>query len=345
MAALVCNGLICNGGLFSSPETPIDEFFERDYLVHLAGSKASTVRLYRTDVRLFVQWCTVIAGLPRPRVCDFSMRLVQGCMAWMAAPLEDGGRGDTNATANRVRATLCAIWNYAHKLDEPLIARGANVKKFKVPKREPDDWSIEEFNRILEAAAEEQGFVGDVPAASWWIALLYFVYNTGCRITAAMRCPTERLALEGDSPRVLIPAEVQKQNADQSFALLAGTVEALRAIKPSRLTEIFEDWPYDRTCVQWPALNNRLKRILARAGLPIGRRHLWHKFRRTTVSIWASKAGLGVASMLAGHSSEAVTKGYVASRHLNLPSVKDLLPEPKPQIQLRLFRPEERQTG
>jgi len=120
------------------------------------------------------------------------------------------------------------------------------------------------------------------------------------------------MALEQEHLRqnvLRVPAELQKQNADQVFDLPDGCVTSVLTILNFHECRQLFPWPYDQNREDWPALVARFRKILRAAGLPSGRKDLFHKIRRTTASHLA-KAG-GDATAMLGHSSEAVTLGYL----------------------------------
>jgi integrase len=107
-------------------------------------------------------------------------------------------------------------------------------------------------------------------------------------------------------------AAAQKQDSDQVFPLVKETVEALRAIDPSRNRMIFGDWPFNRS-----TLRKRLKVMLVKAGLYPSikaipkRTELFHKLRKTIATAVKKRDGKEAATALCGHSSGFVTDFYI----------------------------------
>lgn len=309
------------------------EFFERTYkLLSLADASPATVADYSLQVtwleRQFARELVARGEPSRPLALgDLSDELLAAAMLWRREA------GCSAATCNKLFRVVKAVWHLAVKRGH--VARSPQAERFREPQREPVAWLPEEWAAILQAAAAEPGRVGDVSAGAWYLALLWFLYSTGVRISAAMATPTANF--DARRAEVLVPAASQKQRADQRLQLVPPAVEALVAIRPERHVRLFDDWPYDRTVRQWPALCKRLKRILARAGLPASRRDLFHKIRRTTITHVDAGAGLAVAQKLAGHSDPRVTRAYIDRRLGQVVDVSRLLPQPKVELQLRLF--------
>jgi len=286
-------------------------FYETVYCpIRLVGASEWTLSDYRHRLNVFEDYSG--PELPIDQIND----------ELLSAFFADRLKTNAQDTVNGYRRILLAVIAFARR--KGLTEYQPCVPRLKTPKREPECWSLEEMRRIIDAASNTPGLVGPVPAGKWWPALILFVYNCGTRISATMGVPSNRLDLERGS--VFVPAELQKQRADQRFDLLPETVKALRAIEPDRNECIFDDWPYDRTQPQFKILNSHLKRILRRAGLPHTRRDMWHKIRRTFGTMAAAHAGKAYASEMLGHSSVRITEAYLDTRFLDRPSLLDALP-------------------
>jgi integrase len=225
---------------------------------------------------------------------DLSDELIERLMAWTIA------QGYSAWTANGRRTSLLALWNYAYKkryLDQPSRC----VEKMRTPKRMPSAWTIEEFAKLLQAAEQLDGDVCGVPAKLWWPAFLLVLYQTGLRVGALLRLPASSLNWERQT--LFVPAELQKQNADQAFGLRAETVAIVKAIQREEQGLLF---PWKNFKLLRPAF----RELLRVAGLPTKSRDLFHKIRRTTATHLADLAGDDAASKLLGHSSVLLTRTH-----------------------------------
>jgi integrase len=327
-----------------SPDVGLLEFVRGTYALQnsrLASGSAASLEDYVTQVNNLQTYVNELLASEEQRplvLSDLNDPLVAGCMKWLLS------RGRANETCNKLRAATVAIVNFS--IDElDMSLKRLRVKKFKVSKRKPQCWLPEEVLQILSAARRMPGKVGAVPAGDWFLALELFILNTGTRISAAMATPSACLDLEGGW--VTIPASVQKHDSDEVFDLLPCTVAALRALHPARLTNIFDDWPYDRNIRQWRTLNRRQKEILVAAGLfpktaAVTKRDLFHKLRRSFATFIAMSAGKDVSRDLMGHSHQSVTDRYLDPRMLRKTRVSDhlagfLQPPTPPDPQKRLF--------
>jgi integrase len=72
-----------------------------------------------------------------------------------------------------------------------------------------------------------------------------------------------------------------------------------------------------------------MRRIVESAGLPAGRRDLFHKVRRTSATAVANKLGRAAAQDHLGHSAMSVTKVYLDPSKITRVQVADILPRPK----------------
>ena len=319
-------------------DLPLQEFLEQFHWQHLAVLSRDFMQV---ELRTFAKSLG-----HEPRLSDLSIASISAAQDYQLA------RGRSHATASKVRQALLALWHKAWRLDE----RGElqlNIRRPPVPgslpgltkiKRKPEAWTIGEFERILSAALALEGSVGPHEKSIWFSALLWLDYNSGLRISAAMATRWEWLHLERGLLRV--PPEHQKDDEGTDITLLAETIAALGrlALVAGKKGEVFAHWPYDRTCVQWPALNLELKKCLVSARLIEStksdtRRLLWHMIRRTfATALYEECRDIEAVRDMLGHSDVAVTWTYIDKTLISRKSQADLLPVPKPSP-LRIYRP------
>ncbi len=305
----------------------------RDYFEHhmlLLNPKirsAATIELYKVDLALLQQYFEKHypnkPEVARPvLLSDLTATLVAGAAAWQAR------RGRTAATCNRLIRHVCSIWRFAseNKPEGVEVPPPQKVLKHREAKKLPVAWSAAEFQKIIEAASQAEGYVGGVTASVFWPTLLLVAYWTGVRINALMSLPTANI--DWNRNEILINAEIQKNFADQQFELPVEVMQLLRRIDPvgRGLKTVFEDWRFDRTQRQWRRLLEHYCKILKKAGLSTDRKHKFHCIRRTTATYIASKRGIGEAQMFLGHSSVSTTKRYVDPRFVERPRVASVLP-------------------
>lgn len=301
------------------------DFFHDIYRIYHPRLKSqNSVCQYESAIRVVDRYWRSKGNTGAVQVSDLSAELVLGAAS---ALVRDAKCPRSPATANRLIRTIVAIWREAAKR-AGAVPVPDDLPEYDVPKRAPVAWSPEELAKVLASAAQEEGYIGPVPASSWFTALLLFVYWTGARITAVMS--TRVAALDPETGTVKIDAEHQKHNADGTYDLPRDLVECLQSFgaEARGVETLFGDWPYDRGQVGWRALNRRLQKVLDRAGLPSTRKDKWHKIRRTFATQITARRGIAVAQQMLGHSTMKVTEAYVDPRFVPRPKATEILDAP-----------------
>jgi integrase len=312
-------------------DTPLFTYWRDTYArLKLAGKSDNTKRLYKNTIDQFAR----CLGRP-PLLSDLNDDTVAGFIAWTVdEPMmrygKIGGRRSPR-TANKHRDQLLAIWRFAARKRH--VEQFPDVEPLKEPKRLPRAWSEEQMQAILASARDFRGSnlgnrsYGGIPCGVWWEVFLQLLYFTGLRVGAALQLRV--FDFDAGRRRLFVPAEFQKQNADQSFPLgeeFAAALALFIAIKPRET--IFE-WPLSVQSVY-----NHYKAILKRAGLPAGRFDKFHKIRRTSATFAELFAGTGTATKHLGHADARVTERYLDRTMLPEVNVAEALPcvsaEPKP---------------
>ncbi|WP_428303865.1 tyrosine-type recombinase/integrase [Lacipirellula sp.] len=305
--------------------TEVTEYYEHIYRPdkHALPKSHTTRDSFRTELRTFN------AAL-RFRLADEGKKLRNAAMLdltdWMlkAAMTYQVDRGRAVPTANKLYRTLCAIWRDA--FDRGLMAAPPRTKAFKEPKREPQCWSLAEYERILDAADRLQGWVGAVEAKIFFAAYLWCTYSVGSRQGVTLAIPSDDFdAVRGD---LLLPADEQKQNADQRVELLPEAVKAISRLRSQErgLKLLFGDWRGHIT-----NFNMRLRKIIVAAGLrhnvdEVTRWDLSHRIRRTFATHACANSDEETVRQLLGHSHISVTRRYLDKRYLPRVSARNVVP-------------------
>lgn len=315
----------------------LSDFYQESFLTRpaIAGGSPATRATYAADLANLQRYFGERVAERPVTLADLSAELIESAMAWQLA------RGRSRPTANRLRRSLLAIWNHAHRRGKAPAVEP--IEKLAEPKQAPEAWSTDELERLLEATTQLPGKIGGTTAALFWESLIRTVWNTGGRISAVMTTPTRSLNLA--TGLVTIPWQLQKDREDLLFELLPGTITALQRLDPAGrgLQTIFADWPYDRGVAQWPALNLALRKLIVSAGLrdsvdQVTRKDLWHKVRRSFATYLTAKHGIAVAQSKLGHSSIEVTNRYLDRSKLGELRISEMLIDLQPQ-RLRVFDP------
>lgn len=299
----------------------LSSFFELVYRPQ-HDLKPGTVQAYRTAISSIDRW----HGSPVP------LELL--CDGFYSRWLESLGR---TATARSYGGHVSCVWRFAHQVGAcPNAPRF--VRRVKLPRRIPEAWRLDQVERILRAAKAQPGKIGPWAAGDWMLALLLVIYDTGGRITGSMSLRAADCSLAERC--CLIRYDASKDDADAWFSLSEQTVAALARIWGER-PEVFGDWRFDRKRIppRWPTLTKRYREVLTRAGLPTGRRDLFHKLRRTTGTQVRIVAGKEVAAACLRHKDSATfTRSYDDTRQGGVISAADYLPRPQlGERQLELF--------
>lgn len=291
-------------------EDDLTQFLERRYLKKRSMKQAakSTIDALRRTVSSLNEFTGHTVGAR-----ELSDEMIEDFLLWIS------DRGVVAQTVNGYRANILALWRLAWK-KRLTNEQPRDIEKYPATKRVPEAWSIDQMSALITAAYETPGEVCGIAAGVWWSALILSLYDTGLRIGALMDVRADWLDMK--TGWIKVPAESQKQNADQVFRLHGDTLGFFAAMPSTR--EMLLPWPFG---VHGP-LTRRLRLILKRAGLPTTRRDLFHKLRRTSGSHLAAETTEGEAVKHLGHSGIQVTRVYLDPRIVRKVHAADVIPRP-----------------
>lgn len=278
--------------------------------LRLRGRSPESVRLLRHAITQFSRW------LGRPAVLDDLDDLVVS--QWLTAMAE---KKSPNSVA-RERSGLLALWNLAQ--GRGLVKLRPTVAPELVPQGTPRAFTTDELARLADSARYSYGWVGPVPASTFFQALIAVGLETGERISAILHTPRHCW----QRPTLMVPASIRK----------GGRQERVYELSPEACDLVDQVCRHTGPTVFWwvasgTALRKRWKTITRRAGLGDGRDVQFHALRRSTASHLAA-AGLDATAYL-GHSTDRITR-----RSYLDPRVVDAA-RPKAWQQLpRVFRPD-----
>lgn len=273
----------------------------------LRSASPATLKLWRVALRHFDRFLQ-----RRARVPDLTNETLAAFAAWRLQKVQP-------ATVNRDLASLLALWRWLHRRGR--IDRWPDVQLEHEPRRAPQAWTREEFERLFSAAQQAPGNVGAAPASVYWPALLLVLFDSGERIGATLSLRWSDLDLAGRW--VIFRAESRKgRDQDSCVRLASDTCDWLGRLPRSQPPFA---WPHSRVSI-WP----RYAELLAAAGLPTDRRSKFHRIRRTTAS-HAEAAG-GNATELLRHASRRNTLAYLDPRILEPRQAIDVLWRPGKNI-------------
>lgn len=285
----------------------LQELFDVQFLpLFLRSRSPRTADLYRTTIRnygLHLARAPLVSDLNDDAVCRYLAALRQN----QYSP----------HTVAKERNNMLAMWRFACR--KGLLQLWPDVPADKLPRRIAHAWTREELATLFAGISRERGWIAGVPAAAWWTALHYVLWDSGERITAAMSLRWETVDLRGGW--AIFRAETRKGGREDREARLApDTIAALRAILLPAREEVFP-WPHASTYL-WFSYGRLLRRI----GLPSDHRSKFHRMRRSVASHFESLGGN--ATELLGHTKREITRAYLDPRLVEAEQAVD-----------RLFRP------
>jgi integrase len=262
----------------------LDAFLETVYVpLRLRGRSPESVRLLRHAITQFSRF------LGRPALLDDLDDLVVS--QWLTKMAE---KKSPNSVA-RERSGILALWNLAQ--GRGLVKLRPTVAPELVPQSTPRAFTADELARLAQAAKWSSGWVGPIPAATFFQALIAVGLETGERINAILSTPRHCW----QRPTLVVPASVRKgRRQERVYELSPEACDLVDAVSRHEGPTVFW-WVASDT-----ALRKRWKTITRRAGLGEGRDVQFHALRRSTASHLAA-AGLDATSYL-GHSTDRITR-------------------------------------
>lgn len=288
----------------------LDAFLRNVYVpLRLRGRSHNSVRLLAHAVRQFSKFLGRDATL-----ADLDDLAVAQFLAARGAKLSP-------YSVERERCGLLALWRLA--ADRRLVDTRPCVQAEIMPARTPRAFTMEEFSKILAAAAAEPGYVGPVPAGRWFAALVMVLYETGERVNALLSTPADCWR----APFLRVPAGVRKGGRVERIYELSTDTAAMLTAAGHPDAGVVLHWPY-----AVPTIYGRWEHITKRAGLGTGRDVTFHAIRRTTASHLAAACGVDAATQYLSHSSDRVTRrSYIDPRIARAGGVKPVDALPRPQ--------------
>ena len=278
--------------------------FLRDTYAPLKGITDRTCELYEFTIRPFSKFLghdATLADLNELAVARF---------------LSSRSKTRSPATAAKDRAQLRAMWEMAAR--RGLVTTWPTMPRIVVPERVPEAWLAAEMTTLIQSAAQERGWVADIPAADWWQCAFLLGYETGERVRALMQLRWAQVR----GRDVIFRAETRKGRArDILREISEHTAQRLEGIRGRRGPEDYV-LPWHTSTAN---LYARFSKILKRAGLPDNRKSKFHKIRKTTASYY--EAAGGSAQRLLDHSSAAVTRKYLDPRIVKQAAAPDIIPK------------------
>lgn len=264
------------------------EIYHQQYLPNnLRIRSECTKQHYQITLRMLAQFFG-----REPRLSDLTDDNIRRFARWMM-----DSRPRSPATVNQKLGYIAALWRWCAK--RGLVSVWPTFRPLPEHHVVPRAWTERQLQALLKSCLAQSGKIGGIPAATWWINLHWFLYETGERIGATRKMTWSMVDVHS---RVIdLPAEIRKGKwRGMVYRVSEELAAALQAQRRS-CQELVFPFPH---CEQ--TFYNRYKRILIRAGLPTDRRNKLHKMRRSFAS-YLTAAG-GDATRALRHSSARVTE-------------------------------------
>lgn len=272
----------------------LDRFLDDIYVpLRLRGRSDNSVRLLRHAIRQFS------LHLGRPATLDDLDDLVVSRFLAARAPTL------SPHSVARERSGILALWNLAQA--RGLVRLRPCVQPEVLPDRTPRAFTADELRRLVASARESRGWIGPIPAAVFWEAVIAVGFETGERISAILSTPRDGWR----SPWLVVPAAVRKgRRRERAYELSPEAAALVSKVSDHDGPTVFW-WTASTT-----ALYKRWHVITRRAGLGDGRDVQFHALRRSLAShAAAGPGGVEAASERLGHSSESITRrSYIDPR-------------------------------
>lgn len=283
----------------------------RDVLSRLTDERFDFSNGFVTSLSVAVSWFERTHGdIELPLLTAAHVRAV------MRAVMD---AGNSPRTANNYRMSLRYLWSEAEDMgfDVPPVPDRKKLPRVKELRHVPRAWTREQMQRMLLACREAPTRRGWGPAH--WEALASTIYDTSLRIGCLMDSDVSQL--DTGLCALAIPAHLQKGRAETFQRLHPTTCRLLVDLpRPAGDTRLFP-WPFHEDEI-W----RQFKRyVLIPAGLPHGRRDLFHKVRRTSYTLVAVAHGIAAASEHAAHRCD-MSRYYLDPSFMPRPNPLDALP-------------------
>ena len=294
----------------------VQSFF-RDYLGSVRGASAHTIRAYRDALKLFFLF---LAGRKRRSIAELTLDDIQAEAVLSFLSHVETKRGNSATTRN---SRLAALRSFAHHLLRHDIARADQYGRIlAIPSKRATARVVgylePEEARAIIAAVEERTLL-----AARDRALMLLLYNTGARVSEALRvCPRQ---LRLDRPRqVRLFGKGSKERLcplwPETAAALRQLVRTNAADKPLFLSA--RGAPLTRDGAAY--LLDKYVRRASKTCSSLRGRHVTPHMMRHGSAVGLLEAGMDVTVVrdYLGHASIATTNRYLAS---NLKMKRDTL--------------------
>ncbi len=272
---------------------PLTELLEHYLAVSTQIRKQATRDHYWRSIRQFADYLK-----REPTTDDLNDDALCGFMLATVAS------GHTEATANQRSKQIRALWEWAAR--RRMADNFPTFKKLAEQEPDPVAWRPEQMAALFQACSRQVGWIGPHRAATWWLALHWWLYDTGERASATFALRREWVDLESGTARV--PGKARKGGRKAMiYRLRPETCQLFREMLsvPSDSGLI-----WDRPWKDWQCFYKRYRTVIRSSGLPwVTRKTGLHKMRVTVFTM--IEAHGGNATLFARHANRSTTEAYI----------------------------------
>ncbi len=273
------------GDLATLPFTKYAEYYIKAKMI-----SRSYAEVIEAVVGLFVRWLEddpPITQIPDVMIVD-----------WLDAQRE---RGLAVPTLVSYRRVFFSLRKFAADRG---IAPHPKLPTIRLPRPNPQAWTLEQMNRVLAVSLQLRGWVphSRLSRRLWWSSLVSAAYDTGLRQGDLMSWKWSDISPDGFV--MLVQSKTGEPIKRQIRPLTCDLLRHFHREEPARLTI----WP--RTFHRrW--LSRDFKRVLRRAGVPGS-----FKTIRRTSATWVEVKQPGCATRHLGHLSPGMARYYIDRRYV-----------------------------
>lgn len=296
-----------------SAQMTLSQFFDAAFVpLRIEGRQLDeqTRDSYQESMRW---WVRLTDDPPLKELTDFT------CAKFMATLAKQPGRNDSQRmagyTLKKHARQIQTVIQFAGprrgdrrgRANQELIDRPPYLEAPRVSREPPkSDYTLAELRQILATCdTMKRPRIDGVKPCDWWQSLIEVALYTGLRRGALMQLEYSML----EDSLLRIPARISKGRRGKIQYVHPDALKAIERIRTDRCV-IFQ-WP------NWPAnsrgLNDMLRRLVLRAGLPDSRWFGFQGFRRAHLTLLAEVSGhdgMAVAQASAGHSAPSITRQH-----------------------------------
>ena len=225
------------------------------------------------------------------------------------------------ASVAKDSAHIRTIWNWCAKKrmkrSDGELLEFPDYARPRVPKPRPVAFTVEDLQRLLNAARHRKGMVAGVPAAWVWTTMLLSMYQTGERVGAVLALRWSEVDL--DRRTLTFLAATRKGHRETITRAIGPELAAIMASRRRAPNDLVWPWLEGR---HFGSAYASLRVLCKTAGVDY---HPFHSIRKATAS-YMKRAGKSARTQL-GHSSEEMAEThYYDSRIVGAESALDYLP-------------------